>query len=66
MTSSRRPRATPSPSPSKPHVTTHRAHHAPRAADGWNRRIKVDGAIAVIFVSYSQKTLAVLDIIDLS
>ncbi|WP_438489533.1 hypothetical protein [Streptomyces sp. S186] len=42
-------------------------HTAPRGhADEWNRQIRVDGALAMIFVSYGQKTLAVLDIIDLS
>ncbi|MFJ9473361.1 hypothetical protein [Streptomyces caniferus] len=42
-------------------------HTAPRGhADEWNRQIQVDGAHAMIFVSYSQKTVAVLDILDLS
>ncbi|SHL74240.1 hypothetical protein [Streptomyces yunnanensis] len=43
-------------------------HTAPRRgqAEEWNRQIRVDGALAMIFVSYSQKALAVVDIIDLS
>ncbi|MFF8784774.1 hypothetical protein [Streptomyces sp. NPDC015125] len=42
-------------------------HTAPRGqADEWNRQIQIDGAHAMIFVSYGQKTLAVLDIFDLS
>ncbi|PJN34448.1 hypothetical protein CG747_39540 [Streptomyces sp. CB02959] len=42
-------------------------HTAPRGhADEWNRRLHIDGALAMIFVSYKQKTVAVVDIIDLS
>lgn len=42
-------------------------HTDPRGqADEWNRQIRTDGALAMIFVSYGQKTLAVLDILDLS
>ncbi|MEV7379913.1 hypothetical protein [Streptomyces lydicus] len=42
-------------------------HTEPRGqADEWNRQIRADDALALIFVSYNQKTLAVLDILDLS
>ncbi|MGW5122207.1 hypothetical protein ACWEQ8_43360 [Streptomyces noursei] len=44
-------------------------HTAPRGhSEEWNRnrQLHADGALAMIFVSYKQQTVAVVDIIDLS
>ncbi|GGU86924.1 hypothetical protein GCM10010211_61250 [Streptomyces albospinus] len=41
-------------------------HTSPRAhAEEWNQQIRGDGALAMIFVSYRQKTVAVVDTVPL-
>ncbi|TBO57532.1 hypothetical protein EYS09_22230 [Streptomyces kasugaensis] len=35
-------------------------------ADEWNRTVLADGAVALIFISHTHKSVAVLDIIPMS
>lgn len=35
-------------------------------ADEWNRTVLTDGALALVFISHTHKTIAVLDVIPLA